>query len=345
MVSIEEILSQIIHPESGQNIVQMGMVQNISQGDGKISFTLLLTKANDPQAASLRHKAERAVFQATAITPTITVREKPPVSSQAQAQAALRENSSTAQVARVVAVASGKGGVGKSSVTVNLALALVARGFKVGVLDADIYGPSIPKMFGTEGYEPLLAEGSKDRILPAEAYGVKHISIGHFIKASDALVWRGPMATNALRQLIHQTAWGELDFLLIDLPPGTGDVHLSVMAELKVDEAIIVTTPQMVALADVVRGIAMFRAPALAVPVRGIVANMAYFVPEDDPQKRYYIFGRDNVELVALQTGLPMLATIPLTEQMAAGGDSGAPCYCGVDDILKEPFDNLAASL
>ena len=218
------------------------------------------------------------------------------------------------------------GGVGKSTVTANLAVALARTGYRTGVLDADIYGPSQPMMFGVEDYRP---EGEniegKEWIVPAEAYGVKVMSIGFFIPPGDALMWRGPMATNALRQMIHQTLWGPLDFLLLDLPPGTGDVHLSVISEMKVDGALIVTTPQRVALADVVRGVHMFRNEKVNIPVLGLVENMAWFTPAELPDNRYYIFGQGEAARLAEREKLPLLASIPLIRSVSEAADSGRP--------------------
>lgn len=327
MSQILEILKTIVHPEQGRDIVSLGMVENLTETDGVVRFTLQLHKPHDPVAGSLKRAAEAAITAATGITPAIIIAEPNPK------KITKAEPKHATHATVTIAVASGKGGVGKSTVTANLAVSLAQRGYKVGIIDADIYGPSMPKMFGTEDYIPIALEGS-ELIVPAEAHGVKIMSVGYFIKPTDALVWRGPMATSALKQLIHQTAWGELDFLLIDLPPGTGDIHLTAVAEMKIDGAIIVSTPQKVALMDVVRGIKMFQGDKIAIPIIGIVSNMAYFTPAELPDNRYYIFGKGEIEKVAAETGTEIIAEIPLVQSIAEGGDSGNP-------ISADKFDKL----
>ncbi len=234
--------------------------------------------------------------------------------------------SGTKEIGKVIAIASGKGGVGKSTVTANLAATLRDMGYRVGILDADIYGPSQPKMFGVEGYEPqALMRGEHQYLIPAEAQGIKISSIGFFIQPGDALVWRGPMASGTLKQLIHQTLWEKLDYLLIDLPPGTGDVHLSIAAELKIDGAVIVSTPQQVALADVRRGIKMFRSKGIEIPVLGIIENMAWFTPAELPSNRYYIFGQGGARNLARTEGIEFLGEIPIVQSVMEGAEEGRP--------------------
>ncbi|WP_297832499.1 Mrp/NBP35 family ATP-binding protein [uncultured Rikenella sp.] len=349
-----ELLKGVTHPEQDKDIVSLGMVEHlqVDPATGAVRFTLKLTKPRDPMAASVRRAAEAILTEATGVSPVIVVSEPLPPDSKAAKQQAMREKSSMSGVGQVIAVASGKGGVGKSTVTANLAVALAAEGFRVGVLDADIYGPSMPKMFGVEEYKPVaeVAEDGSDLeyILPAEAYGVKVMSIGFFISGSDALVWRGPMATNALRQLLHQTAWGELDYLLIDLPPGTGDLHLTIVSELKLSGAVVVSTPQEVALADVVRGIVMFRNENVGVPIRGIVENMAWFTPAELPENKYYIFGPagsdGRVAALAKEQGVPFLGSIPLVQAIAEGGDAGEP-IASRDSVTGEAFRAVARTL
>ncbi|WP_297623731.1 Mrp/NBP35 family ATP-binding protein [uncultured Rikenella sp.] len=349
-----ELLKGVTHPEQDKDIVSLGMVEHlqVDPATGAVRFTLKLTKPRDPMAASVRRAAEAILTEATGVSPVVVVSEPVPPDSKAAKQQAMREKSSMSGVGQVIAVASGKGGVGKSTVTANLAVALAAEGFRVGVLDADIYGPSMPKMFGVEEYKPVaeVAEDGSDLeyIVPAEAYGVKVMSIGFFISGSDALVWRGPMATNALRQLLHQTAWGELDYLLIDLPPGTGDLHLTIVSELKLSGAVIVSTPQEVALADVVRGIAMFRNENVGVPIRGIVENMAWFTPAELPENKYYIFGPagsdGRVAALAKEQGVPFLGSIPLVQAIAEGGDAGEP-IASRDSVTGEAFRVVARTL
>lgn len=335
MSQLLEILKNVIHPEQGKDIVSLSMVENLVQEDGAIRFTLRLSKAHDPMAISIKRAAEAAIYQATGVTPTIIIAEPTP-KKLTKKPAAHAEHA-----VKTIAVASGKGGVGKSTVTANLAVSLARMGYQVGVVDADIYGPSMPKMFGTEDYVPMTETEDAQSIIPAQAHGVKIMSIGYFVKPSDALVWRGPMATNALKQLIHQTAWGKLDYLLIDLPPGTGDIHLTAVAELKIDGAIIVSTPQQVALADVVRGISMFKNENVNIPVLGLVNNMAYFTPAELPDNKYYIFGKGSIEKLAQETGYAILAEIPLVQSIAEGGDAGEP-IATQDSVVGEVFALLA---
>ena len=249
------------------------------------------------------------------------------------------------RIRRIVAVSSAKGGVGKSTVTANLAVALAKAGYRTGVLDADIYGPSQPMMFGVEDYRP---EGEniegKEWIVPAEAYGVKVMSIGFFIKPTDALLWRGAMAVSALKQMIHQTRWGTLDFLLTDLPPGTGDVHLSIIGELKIDAAVIVSTPQQIAVADVVRGVEMFRNENVNIPVAGIVENMAWFTPAELPENRYYIFGRGGARAYAEKNGVEFLGEIPIIQSIMDGADAGTPA-AGIDFRVEEHYRGIAEKI
>lgn len=338
---IRELLRAVIHPESGENIVDAGIVESIAADREKITVALLFAKSRDPFAASIKRQVQGAITQLVPeMADRITVLIK---------EAAPRKNTETqpkrsdaSRIAHVVAVASGKGGVGKSTVTANLALALAAAGYRVGILDADIYGPSQPKMFGVEGYMPDAVETEGGEFMvPAQSRGISLMSIGFFIKPSDALIWRGPMATNALKQMIHQTRWGVLDFLLIDLPPGTGDVHLSVLQELKLSGAVIVSTPQQVALADVVRGIAMFRAPKIEVPVLGIVENMAWFTPAELPDNRYYIFGREGARKLAEETGLELLGQIPIIQSVMDGGERGVPA-AAVDAAVEKHYRAIA---
>lgn len=345
---ILELLKGVIHPESDRDIVTLGMVDGLKVDSGEISFRLKLTKPHDPMAGAIKRMAESVIGQQTGITPTIIIVEgdkRSPSTSSSRTNAA---NTSTGGIRHVVAVASGKGGVGKSTVTANLAVALERQGYSVGIIDADIYGPSMPKMFGVEGFTPMAASDSDEpgaeRILAAESHGIKIQSIGFFVDQSDALIWRGPMATNALKQLIHQTFWGPLDFLLIDLPPGTGDLHLTIVGELKIDGAIIVSTPALVAIADVVRGISMFTNEKVDIPILGVVNNMAYFTPEELPDNKYYIFGQGDLERVCAEHGLPILAEIPLVQSIAHAGSHGEP-IAAQDSVSSVIFEHLADSV
>lgn len=345
-MEIEDILRTIVHPELGVDIVSLGMVGNVKIDDASISLTLRMPKSNDRSASSLRRAVEGALGAAYGKKVNVIVAEPAPENKKEKAVAEMKAKSTIGGIGKIIAISSGKGGVGKSSVASNLAIALKELGYSVGLLDGDIYGPSMPKMFGLEGYVPLTESETSENIMPAEAFGIKVMSIGFFIQPEKALVWRGPMATSALRQMIHQTAWGKLDYLLIDLPPGTGDVHLTLVSELKVDAAVIVTTPQAVALADVVRGIDMFNSEHVKIPVKGIVENMAFFEPKDQPGKRYYIFGKGKIEAVAQNVGLPILAQIPIDEEIASGGDDGTPyCQKHKDSPIFESFKLLAKTL
>ncbi len=327
---IKERLEAIIHPETKQSIVASGMVEKISSEQEKIHISLRFKKARDPFAAKIRREVQECVEELLPNhTVIVTLREGEAPKPQPE-----KPRSLTSGVAHVVAVASGKGGVGKSTVTANLALTLRNMGYRVGVLDADIYGPSQPKMFGVEEYVPEAehdTETNIDAIIPAETMELKLMSIGFFIQPTDALMWRGTMASNALKQLIHQTRWGTLDFLLIDMPPGTGDIHLQLINELKLSGAVIVSTPQQVAVADVVRGVEMFRHPQVNVPVAGIVENMAWFTPEELPNNHYYLFGHGGARAYAEQNKIPFLGEIPIVQSVMEGSEKGEPA------VLNDP--------
>ncbi|MBN2775316.1 MAG: Mrp/NBP35 family ATP-binding protein, partial [Prolixibacteraceae bacterium] len=247
------------------------------------------------------------------------------------------------EVKNIIAVASGKGGVGKSTIAVNLAVALAQTGVKVGLIDADIFGPSVPKMFGAENMRPSGAMvGNREMLVPVEKYGVKFLSIGFFVNPDDALIWRGPMASNALKQLIGDALWGELDYLLIDLPPGTSDIHLTLVQTVPVTAALIVSTPQDVALADVVKGVSMFQSKSIDVPVLGLIENMSWFTPAELPDNKYYIFGKDGGKKLADKMGLKLLGQIPLVQSIREGGDEGTPEAVKKDSPSSEAFKELA---
>lgn len=319
---ITNALATVRYPGSGKNIVELDMVaDDIRIAGNHVSFTIVFDKATDPFKASLLKTAEAAIKHAapgaeveinTAVRHAAPVVEKAPV---------------LPGVKNIVAISSGKGGVGKSTVAANLAVALAAEGYSVGLLDADIFGPSVPKMFGLENAELYMHEvDGRNLIIPAERYGVKVLSIGFVIDPASAAVWRGAMASNALKQLVEQADWGELDYFLIDMPPGTSDIHLTLVQTLGIGGAVVVTTPQQVALADARKGIAMFRDPKINVPVLGLVDNMAWFTPEKHPDERYYLFGDDaNVDALAAEYDVPVLARIPLVAAVGEHSDAGKP--------------------
>lgn len=319
---ITEALSTVRYPGAGKSLTELDMVADDIRIDGnKVSFTLVFDKPTDPFRASILKAAEAAIKlrePEAEVTINTAVRHgqeaapKPPV---------------LPGIKNIVAVSSGKGGVGKSTVAANLAVALAAEGYRVGILDADIFGPSLPKMFGLEGTELYMHEvDGRNLIIPAEAYGVKMLSIGFLIDPGNAAVWRGAMASNALKQLIEQADWGELDYFLIDMPPGTSDIHLTLVQTLGLTGTVVVTTPQQVALADARKGIAMFRDAKINVPVLGLVDNMAWFTPEKHPDERYFLFGRDeDVDALAKEFDVPVLARIPLVAAVGEHSDNGKP--------------------
>lgn len=339
---LEQLLRSIIHPETNDNIVDSGFVDRADMGeDGSIAITLRFQKARDPFAQKIKHQVEALMAS------TFPENKAMVIIREAAPKPRRQENvTTTTDICRIVAVASGKGGVGKSTVTANLAVALRQRGYNVGILDADIYGPSQTKMFGVEGYIPEAErdEEGHDFIIPAQSLGIKIMSIGFFIRPTDALMWRGGMAVNALHQLIHQTRWGKLDYLLIDLPPGTGDIHLSIINEIKISGAVIVSTPQQVAVADVVRGVEMFRHPQVDIPVLGVIENMAWFTPEELPDNRYYLFGKGGAKQYAEEVGVDLLGQVPIIQSIMEGSDEGRPAG-GFDARVEEYYQEIAAKV
>jgi ATP-binding protein involved in chromosome partitioning len=258
----------------------------------------------------------------------------------------VEEKTALSKVKHIIAVVSGKGGVGKSTVAANLAIALARANQRVGLIDADIYGPSVPMMFGTENERPAAFEkDGKTVMLPIEKYGIKLLSIGYFVDADRPLIWRGPMATSALNQLMNDTLWGELDWMVVDMPPGTGDIQLTLAQQYNVSGALIVTTPQKVAFADVLRAAMMFREEALQIPIYGLVENMAYFTPSDMPEKKYYIFGKETGQQFAEQLDVPLLGQIPITEKIAECGDAGTPLALDADSPVTKAFDKIAHAI
>lgn len=314
---ILESLKKVLYFPKGTNVVDLDMVDRLSIEGNKVSLALVYPQANDKNAHIVKDAAERTLKTDLGDGVEVFIDT---LSEQEAGRGPL------GKVKNIIAVASGKGGVGKSTVSANLAIALAKTGAKVGLLDADIYGPSMPIMFGLNGERPgAREEGGKTKIIPIEKYGVKMLSIGFFIEENKALMWRGSMASNALNQLFNDAIWGELDFMVLDLPPGTGDIHLTLVQSVPVTGAVIVTTPQNVALADVRKAADMFKNDSINVPLLGVVENMSYFAPEDCPDKKYHIFGQGGGQLVANELASELLGNIPIVEAIAESGDSGAP--------------------
>ncbi|HEX2921153.1 MAG TPA: Mrp/NBP35 family ATP-binding protein [Bacteroidales bacterium] len=337
---ILEALSKIKHPDKGKDIVSLGMVSEIKTGEKGISIVITPEKSNDPFSSSIKSTVAKVLKDALGPDTVIEeIRIEPKVKVGKQAE---KERPVLPGVMNIIAVSSGKGGVGKTTIAVNLAIALARKGFKTGLIDADVFGPSVPKMFREEDYKPeVRRENNVDNIIPLEKYGVKVLSTGFFVNPTDALVWRGPMASNFLKQLITQGKWGELDFLLVDLPPGTSDIHLTLVQEVPVTGAIVVTTPQDVALADAIKGISMFRSDKIDVPVIGLVENMSWFTPAELPQNKYYIFGKDGGKKLAEKMNVALLGQIPLVQSIREGSDSGEPVALN-DSITGQAFSELA---
>ena len=328
---IRDILKEVKYPGTVKNIVELDMVQHIKIEEGKVAFRLVFQNSNDPFVSGIKKKCASllAVYGEVEIE-TIFMHD-------------LERPLSLEKVKHIIAVSSGKGGVGKSTVSANLAVALAMQGYKVGLVDADIFGPSMPKMFGCEDAQPYLEKvENQDMIVPVEKYGVKLLSIGFFVDPASATVWRGPMASNALKQLVEQGFWDELDYMLIDLPPGTSDIHLTLVQTIALTGAIVVSTPQQVALADAIKGINMFESPGIEVPVLGLVENMAWFTPAELPNHKYYLFGKEGAKQLADEKGLRLLGQIPVVQSICDGGDAGMPVALNPDSITGTAFAQLA---
>jgi len=332
-------LKHVIHPEKGKDIVSLKMVEDLKIKGKKINFTLHFDNPNDPFISAIRKACVSAIQKY--VDKKADIKEN--ISIKSDEVMKNDEKKVLPNIKNIIAVASGKGGVGKSTVATNLAIALSKSGAAVGLIDADIYGPSIPKMFNVEGQRPMVNKiDGVDIIEPIENYGIKTLSIGFFINPDDALVWRGPMATNALKQLLLQSNWGELDYLMVDLPPGTSDVHLTLVQEVSVTGAIIVSTPQEVALADAIKGIAMFLGDKINVPILGLVENMSWFTPEELPDNKYYIFGKDGCKKLAEKKNIPLLGQIPIVQSICEGGDAGKPSVLDENSIVGKAFLKMA---
>ena len=337
---IKEALKNVRYPGTGKNIVEMGMVdEDMRIESNKVSLTLIFDKPNDPFIKSVVKAAETAIL--TYINPEVDIKGN--ITAKAKQFPAPKTEKLLSQVKNIIAIASGKGGVGKSTLSVNLAIALAAKEYKVGLLDADIFGPSIPKMFDEENARPVMTEiEGKELIQPVEKYGVKILSIGFFVDKNNALIWRGTMAGNALKQLISDANWGDLDFFLLDLPPGTSDIHLTLVQTLAVTGVLIVTTPQEVALADARKGINMFQTEKINVPILGLVENMAWFTPAELPENKYYIFGKEGGKKLAEELHIPLLGQIPIVQSICDGGDKGKPVALEESSITGLAFREFA---
>jgi ATP-binding protein involved in chromosome partitioning len=336
---ILDALKNVRYPASGKNIVEAGMVEDDIRIDGnKVSFSLVFDKPTDPFIKSLVRAAEAAIN--TYISPEVEVRGNVSVKTRQEPPKPVEKP--LAQVKNIIGVSSGKGGVGKSTVASNLAVALAREGYKVGLLDADIFGPSMPKMFGVEDAELYMHHvDGRDKIIPIERYGVKLLSIGFLVDKNAPVLWRGSMASNALKQLICDADWGELDYFLIDMPPGTSDIHLTLVQTLAMTGVVIVSTPQQVALADARKGIAMFMGEKVNVPILGLVENMAWFTPAQHPDERYYLFGKEGCVNLAKELNVRLLAQVPLVADVCDDGDAGTPIALA-DTMMSYEFIHLA---
>lgn len=340
---IEQALKTITVPGEGQNMIESQAVKNIMVFADEVIIDITISNP------TLQAKKRTEVDILKTIHELVYAKAKVQVNVKVEAPAQPKneiKGKSIPGIQNIIAVASGKGGVGKSTVTSNLAVTLSKMGFKVGILDADIYGPSIPIMFDVQNEKPLAVNvDGKSKMKPVENYGVKILSIGFFTKPDQAVVWRGPMASKALNQMIFDAAWGNLDFLLIDLPPGTGDIHLSIMQSLPITGAVVVSTPQTVALADARKGVAMFQQESINVPVLGIIENMAYFTPKELPDNKYFIFGKEGAKYLADDLNIPFLGEIPLVQSVREAGDLGRPAAMQTSTPIEEAFNKITQNV
>ena len=337
---ILKALSTVMDPDLGQDLVTLGMIQDLKVDGKNISFSVVLTTPACPLKELLRNNCLEAIDSLGIDGLNVDINMTSSVTTTRMESLPILPN-----VKNLIAVASGKGGVGKSTVTSNLAVALSKAGAKVGIIDADIFGPSIPTMFGCENDQPSVKKvEDKNWIIPIERHGVKLISIGFLSQGDNAIVWRGPMASSALKQFISDTDWGELDYLLFDLPPGTSDIHLTLVQTIPVTGAVVVTTPQKVALADASKGVSMFQQQQINVPILGIIENMSYFTPKELPDNKYYIFGENGGKNLAADKDIPFLGEIPIVQSIREGGDEGQPVVMK-NEITSQAFESIASNL
>lgn len=334
-----EALSNVQEPDLGKDLVTLNMVKDIEIEGNYVSFTVVLTTPACPMKDMIKNACVNAIKLLVNKEATVNVKFTSNTTTKRTDGGAVLP-----KVKNIIAVVSGKGGVGKSTVAANLALALSEGGAKVGLMDADIYGPSVPIMFGVRGERPMMMDiEGKGMIIPLEKFGIKLMSIGLLVDEKNAVVWRGPMASSAIKQFVTDVFWDELDYLVVDMPPGTGDIHLTLMQTVPVTGAVIVTTPQDVALADAKKGIAMFGQAQMNVPIIGLVENMSYFVPAELPDNKYYIFGKEGGKRLADEYDLPFLGQIPLVQSIREGGDQGVPIMMSDDLVTKKAFEGFAS--
>ena len=337
-----DALRHVRYPGTGKDLIESGMLEDDIRISGfEVSFSLIFQKDNDPFMKSVLKAAEVALQ--TYIDPNVAANIHPKYRVESQKS---KVESPKIDAKHIIAIHSGKGRVGKSTVTANLAVALAQQGYRVGLLDADIHGPSMPKMFATEDCRPVsVEEDGRTLIEPIEQYGVKMLSIGFFVNPESAVIWRGGMASNAIKQLIEDAHWGELDYFLIDLPPGTSDIHLTLISTLQLTGVIVVTTPQPVALVDARKGVEMFRNEKVNVPILGLIENMAWFTPAELPENKYYIFGKDGGKALAEELDIPLLGQIPLVQSIREGGDNGVPIALQPGHPAAKAFNEIASRL
>ena len=341
---ITDALAQVVYPGTKKNLVESGMVEDDIRIEGShVTFSLIFDKETDPFMKSVLKAAEANLIHYCQMSGEEVV---PEIKVKLRQAPRPEPDKLLPKVKNIIAIASGKGGVGKSTVSANLACGLALLGYKVGLLDADVFGPSMPKMFGLEDFQAYAQHiDDRDLLIPAEKYGVKMLSVGFFVDPNSATVWRGSMAGSALKQLIVDADWGELDYFLIDLPPGTSDIHLTIVQTLALTGAVVVSTPQEVALADCRKGIDMFQNEKINVPVLGLVENMAWFTPAELPNNKYYLFGKEGVKRLSEETGIPLLAQIPVVQGICEKGDNGEPIVLDFNSMVGQSFLSLAQSV
>ncbi|MES2651339.1 MAG: Mrp/NBP35 family ATP-binding protein [Bacteroidota bacterium] len=333
-------LSNVEDPDLKKDLVTLNMIKDVKIEDHNVSFTLELTTPACPMKEMLKNACTNAIKHFVTANAVVSINitsrvTKPNDTTQLNA------------IKNIILISSGKGGVGKSTVSSNLAVTLAANGAKVGLIDADIYGPSVPIMFDLVGAKPSAreTENGKTLILPIEKYGIKLLSLGFFADPEQAVPWRGPMASNAIKQLFNDADWGELDYLIVDLPPGTGDIHITISQSFPIAGAVIVTTPQQVALADTKKGLNMFRMPGINIPILGVIENMSYFTPAELPENKYYIFGKNGGKQLAEKYGVPFLGEIPLIQAITEAGDKGIPIAMDTTSVLNAAFNDIAGKI